>query len=36
MLNADLERDHGVGLLARIGVNAGEVVWRRAAGSTKR
>ena len=26
LLNADLERDHGVGLLARIGVNTGEVV----------
>ncbi len=25
-LNADLERDHGVGLAARIGVNTGEVV----------
>jgi len=25
-LNAELERDHGVGLLARIGVNTGEVV----------
>ncbi len=26
VLNADLERDHGVGLAARIGVNTGEVV----------
>ena len=25
-LNAELERDHGVGLAARIGVNTGEVV----------
>ncbi|MCI0633635.1 MAG: AAA family ATPase [Actinobacteria bacterium] len=26
VLNADLERDHGVGIAARIGVNTGEVV----------
>ncbi len=26
LLNADLERDHGVGISARIGVNTGEVV----------